>query len=137
MVFIYVRVLGSFLPMRSPQLGGYSFTLNSGSMGISQGVFHMVSGSTFESSLETLRLKNAERKRTMSTAKPLAQPGTRRLIDSVSSLEQMEIGASTTISGIVIYREAEDTFHLRHSGEAMLGSLRTVADWIEQLKRLP
>ena len=58
-----------------------------------------------------------------------------RPADDVSELKPLDIGASAVISGIIVHREAENTFRFRCGGEAMLGSAVSVVDWIEHLKK--
>jgi len=58
-----------------------------------------------------------------------------RFVDRIAALKRLRIGTFATISGLIIHREAEDTFHIQHADEAMLGSVGSVVDWIEQLKR--
>ncbi len=55
---------------------------------------------------------------------------------TATRLKQMRIGACATIGGVTVHREGEQRFHIKHAGEALLGSAETVMEWIEEL-RLP
>jgi hypothetical protein len=51
--------------------------------------------------------------------------------NNVKALESLEVGSTTIINGLTICRERECSFHLRLADEAMVGSARNVAEWME------
>ena len=51
------------------------------------------------------------------------------------TLANLEVGSTTMINGFTICREAERSFHLRVADEAIFGSARNVAEWMELINK--
>lgn len=61
--------------------------------------------------------------------------GRESLSNSVVALEQLKVGATTIMNGFSICRETMASFHIRKANEAMFGSARSVAEWMELVKK--
>jgi hypothetical protein len=55
--------------------------------------------------------------------------------DNLKTLEEMSVGSATIINGFTISHEGEGSFHMRMANEAMFGSARSVAEWMELVKK--
>jgi hypothetical protein len=55
--------------------------------------------------------------------------------NNAKALESLKVGSTTIINGLTICREAESSFHLRVADEAMFGSARNVAEWMELVNK--
>jgi hypothetical protein len=55
--------------------------------------------------------------------------------NSIVTLERLGVGSTTIMNGLTIRREGEESFHLQLPDEAVFGSARNVAEWMELVKK--